>query len=219
MDALFRACCELPIKPERLRSLMEEKHYSPKELTQTILHFVDSECFYDSYDFQKDHGREPVRGELSVHNLYGLLELFLEFGFDPNAIEDDENIMSLLGYIYNGYDAANCARLLMEHGGNPNLIVEDHSVCGWLSVRIDFDISEYGPDDLDDMIHLWFVFLGYGGRATDGQELIEMKNGHSVEELRTHEQFSYIVETLPEQDNKWIMHIIHKETGEEVAVF
>lgn len=219
MDELFRACCELPIKPERLRSLMEEKHYSPKELTQTILHFVDSECFYDSYDFKKDHGREPERGELPIHNLYGLLELFLKFGLDPNEIEDDENITSMLGYVYSGYDAANCARLLMEHGGNPNLVVDDFSVCGWLSVRIDFEISEHGPDDLDDMVHLWFVLLGYGGRATNGQELVEMQNGHSVEELRAHEQFTYRVEQNADCSGKWLMHIIHKETNEEVATF
>lgn len=219
MESLYQACCEIPCDFEKIQMLLETKQYTPQELTQTILHFIDSECFYDSYAFQKDHGREPVRGELPVHNLYSLLELFLSFGFDPNAIEDDENIMSLLGYIYNGYDAANCARLLMEHGGNPNLIVEDHSICGWLSVRIDFDISEYGPDDLDDMIHLWFVFLGYGGRATNGQELIEMKNGHSVEELRAHEQFTYRVEPNADQPEKWNMHIIHKETNEEIAIY
>ena len=219
MKELYQALCKLPCDLTKIRSMLESNRYTPKELTQTILHFVDSECFYNAYDFKKEHGREPERGELPIHHLYGLLELFLEFGLDPNAIEDDENIMSMLGYVYSGYDAANCARLLMEHGGNPSLVVEDFSVCGWLSVRIDFDISEHGPDDLDDMIHLWFVLLGYGGRATNGQELVELKNGHSIEELRAHEQFTYRVDPNADQPEKWIMHIINKETNEEIATF
>lgn len=100
MEALFQACCERPCDLAKIRLLLETNHYSSQELTQTALRFVDDECYYDSWDFHKEHGREPERGELSVHYLYDVLALFLAFGMDPNDIEDDDNLMSALGYIY-----------------------------------------------------------------------------------------------------------------------
>ena len=43
-----------------------------------------------------------------------------------------------------------------------------------MGVHISFSVSEYGPDDLDDMIHTWFVLLGYGGRSSIGEKQIDM---------------------------------------------
>ena len=45
-----------------------------------------------------------------------------------------------------------------------------------------------------------------------------MKYCHS-RQLRPKTMLSYTIETFPEQNGRRIMHIIHKETGEEVAVF
>jgi hypothetical protein len=67
------------------------------------------------------------------------------------------------------------------------------------------------------MAHLCFVMMGYSRPDADGSYIVEMKNGHQIEELRMHEQFTYTIETFP--DGKWVMHIIHKDTGEDVAVF
>lgn len=219
MEELYQACCAIPCDLVKIRRLLETKHYTPKELTQTAQRFVMDDCTFDSDDFCRENGREPERRELAVHNLYELLTLLLEFGLDPNAIGDDGNIMSQLCYVYNGYDAANSMRLLLENGGNPNLMLEDYSICGWMGVRVSFDLSEYGPDDLDDMIHTWFVLLGYGSRSSTGEEQIDMKNGHSVEELRQHEQYHYVVERHSAEWNDWTMHIIQKDTGEEIAIF
>ena len=69
------------------------------------------------------------------------------------------------------------------------------------------------------MAQLCFVMMGYSGPDADGSYIVEMKNGHRIEELRMHEQFTYTIETFPEENGRWIMHIIHKETGEEIAVF
>lgn len=219
MEALYQACCELPCDLNKIEQMLKSKHYTPEELTQTILRLMDQECFIESHDFIDVHGRKPERGELHTHYLYDLLRIFLAFGLNPNEIQDGDNVMSSLGYVGNGYDAANCLRLLLEHGGDPNLVVDYESNYDYLSFRISYDMYEYDQDYIDTLVHLWFVASGYGGRYSSGIEPLEMKNGHSIEELRTHEQFAYFIEPWPDKPSCWTMHIIRKETGEEIAVF
>jgi len=68
-------------------------------------------------------------------------------------------------------------------------------------------------------VHQWFVLLGFGGRwNSSGKIPVEMKNGHSIEELRMHEQLAYFLEPWPDEPDCWTMHIVRKETGEEIAV-
>lgn len=216
MEELYQACCELPCDLGKVRHLLETNSYTPTQLMQTSIQFSDDECWAKEENLSTGNERESQKGELHVQHLYDLLKLFLEFGLDPNEIADDENIMSSLCYLYSP-EAPKCMYLLLEHGGNPNLMLEDFSICGWQSVRVDFGIGEYGPDAYNEQIYTWFVMLGYGGRATNGETLVEMKHGHEVEELRMYEQISYTIEHLP--DGKWVMHIIRKDTGEEIASF
>lgn len=219
MEKLYQACCELPCDLSKVRRLLATTQYTSSDLMRTAVQFVDWECFCESRDFVEDKGRKAQAGELHTHYLYQVLELFLEFGLDPNESTDNSNIMSCLGYVDNDYDGANCLRLLLEHGGDPNLVVEGESIFDYLMFRVNYDLGEYDIDYWDSLVHQWFVLLGFGGRwSSSGKIPVEMKNGHSIEELRMHEQIAYFLEPWPDKPECWTMHIVRKETGEEIAV-
>lgn len=230
MKELYQTCCDLPCDLTKIRSMLESNRYTPTELMHTALQFAEHANFYNFHEFINENGRKPQKGELPIHYLHDLLALFLEFGLDPNGFDQEgENIMFFLGYIEyennDGYHTADCMRLLMEHGGDPDLEVDETGILATHSSRLCYYIQHTdeieGSDeyDFDGMAHLCFVMMGYSGPDADGSYIVEMKNGHRIEELRMHEQFTYTIETFPEENGRWIMHIIHKETGEEVAVF
>ncbi len=56
-------------------------------------------------------------------NMPQVFDLLLKYGLDPNAVCEGETVLSSVSSVYNEYIAADTMALLMEHGGNPNLVV------------------------------------------------------------------------------------------------
>ena len=56
-------------------------------------------------------------------NMPQVFDLLLKYGLDPNAVCEGETVLSCVSSVYNEYIAADTMVLLMEHGGNPNLVV------------------------------------------------------------------------------------------------
>lgn len=218
IELICQACCDRPLDFRKLRQLLETQQYTPEELSRTAMWFVYEYCFGEAHAWYADHDEPPAEGSFSSMYLYGILELLLTFGLDPNLILDNDCLLNKLKLVDYEYTAANCMRLLLEHGGDPNLEVDGETVFE----DIDFDVimmnGELPYEHYDRIVHAWFVLLGYGGHLSDGREAVQMKSGHQVEELRLHEAYSFSVESTNAVKEGWILHIIRKETGEEVAV-
>ena len=56
-------------------------------------------------------------------NMPQVFDLLLKYGLDPNAVCVGETVLSSVSSVYNEYIAADIMALLMEHGGNPYLVV------------------------------------------------------------------------------------------------
>jgi len=185
---------------ERLRAELSTGQYSSEEVSLAGFRYVD-DCLFD---LTEDNYKPPLRmpGELlpgyrSSHML-DALSLLLAYGLDPNAIfftdssGEGDNIMAALRYIDNGYLAADCLALLLEHGGNPNLILNGYTIVRDTNFDLWFDM--FNQEDrlrYDALAHYWMVLVGYGAKLEDGGESIDMCPGHDVSELRQHRDFYY----------------------------
>lgn len=218
MKELYQALCELPCDLDKLQHMLEEKHYPPEDLTQTVLRFVLDECRWEADDFQSSHGREPQDHELHCFYLFDVLKLALTFGLDPNGVRDDQTLMWAMLFLDYRFIAANCLRLLIEHGGDAQQKVDGESIFGFVDFEIVFMLADTDPERYEQLVHMWLVLIGCGCYPDNGTEPVHMLSGHQLSELKEHERFDYSIEYTKSVKEGWILHIFRKDTGEEVAV-
>ena len=219
MEALYQALCELPCDLHKLQHLLEENHYPPEELTQTVLRFVLDECCWEAEDFRSSHGREPQDRELHCSYLFDVLKLTLTFGLDPNGIRDAQTLMWAMLLLDYRFVAADCLRLLIENGGDPRQEIDGESVFETVDFDVVYMLADIDSERYEQLIHMWLVLIGHGCHPDNGTEPVHMLPGHQLSELKEHECFDYSIEYTQSVKEGWIMHIIHKDTGEEIAVF
>lgn len=167
----------LPPDFEKIENELKSKKYSSQEVTTAACVFCYG-CFDEYTDFIDEHGREPLEHEIHTSYVYDICGLLLKYGLDPNLIVggkyDEDNIMYRVYWITKPYVAADTLRLLIEHGGNPMLILEDRPLCDRVEFDIWYDITEgYYLEDwyktkFDCRFHFWLVLLG--AVAQEGHE-------------------------------------------------
>ena len=119
--------------------------------------------------------------------MYDICGLLLKYGLDPNLIigekYDEDNIMYRVYWITKPYVAADTLRLLIEHGGNPMLILEDRPLCDEVEFDIWYDITEgYYLEDwyktkFDCRFHFWLVLISaVSEEGSDEKEYINHEN-------------------------------------------
>ena len=98
---------EIPPDFRRIRTELENGHYSPEEVSYAGTRFVSNECALEHLDdvnedrccLEKHRFSKPILlPNLHSTCLYEIVALLLEFGLDPNAIFDDDNTMLWLYY-------------------------------------------------------------------------------------------------------------------------
>lgn len=140
--------------------------YSREEISKAASLFI-GECFDEEYRSitpqMKGSNRDP-RLNTSVHSayLFGLIKLLLPYGLDPNFIDEGDNLLQDLCYINNEHIGAETLRLLLEHGGDPDLAVEGRSVFDQLDNDLRFDATMQPNRPLyNAMFHAWLVLLSF----------------------------------------------------------
>lgn len=173
---------------------------------------------------------ELIPGYESSH-LLEAIKLLLEYGLDPNKTFDTdchENILSELRFVMNGYQSADAAALMFEHGANPNLIIEDEGIP--LIGDMDFDVGWFLYGDVesryvaDEFMHYWMVIVGNGAKFQDGSEVVKVFQDHSalhdelfdVSKLKNHRQYYFGIVNGEEKGPSWVS-IFDKATSREVA--
>lgn len=211
---------------ERLKSELATGMYTPDDVSMAGYKYVD-DCICDLMD---ENWQTPRRtrgkvlpGYCSSHILEAL-KCLLEYGLDPNAIygdgHDQSNIMRELRYVENGYIAADSLALLLDHGGNPNLLID-----GVPFIRdIDFDLlfdfmNQMNRTRYDALVHYWMVLVGYGAKWGDGRESIDMCPGHDVSELKKHRDFYYGAIHSDRSEDHMEICFFSKHTNWEVGRF
>lgn len=183
---------------ELLKNELESGAYTPDDVSTAGFQYVyDCNC-----DLMDENWRTPSRlqgtvlpGYCSSHILKAL-KCLLEYGLDPNAVygeaHDQSNIMSELRYVENGYLAADSLALLLDCGGNPDIILNGTSLVRATNFDLLFSLNnQEDRTRFDSLVHYWMVLVGYGAKLEDGSESIDMCRGHDVSELKKHRDFYY----------------------------
>ncbi len=234
-ERLFNLMMQLPPDLPGIRAELEAGAFSPDELNAAALKFTDK-CFDESMDhaFRENEARSSggdyfswdavvVVGEHSTY-LYDLVKLLLEFGLDPNAVVEGENIMPYVRYVENEYIAADNLALLLEHGGDCRLEVDGEDVFRMIDFDVVFDAFEqHCRRKYDSLVHCWFVLLGYGARLDNEEANVDVFLDRNTDEpfdlakLKNHRSYTFGLSYTPCRGKKWSLHIFDKQTMWEVA--
>lgn len=215
MQRLYEACKQIPICLSSIKQLLRTNNYSPDQLFNVMLRFVDEDCFLETQMLLDLQGTPPQRQELHCGYLGELMKMFLQHGLTLNKVVGGQSLLSELFYVDYEYTAANTARLLLENGANPNMLLDGETIFD----AINFDIA-FGHRNMrifNERVHFWFVLIGYGGRPSNGAPPVHMADGCSYKLLRQHEKYDFSIQRSKAESGQSILHIFDRETHEEIA--
>ena len=220
VDEIKTLFAKQPSNMQGIRELLRTHNLTKEELAALAIDFVDT-CMDEYLNSIDTKYKFEKRGNLCNDYIIRAIELLLEFGFDPNAIIDDDNVMWNTMYIKNPNVAATVFRLLLENGANPNLWIpgEPETIFEYIDFKVSYD--EY-THEYFHTVQCWLVLMAYGACWTNGEIPLTMLGGNSVEIFKNFELYDYEIEELPQIPGRygcWIMHIFNAETREEVAVY
>ena len=229
---LYDLMLAIPPDLARIKQELESGVYTKDDVSMAATKFVDEECFCEEPYGESVIGVfvEPVlvQGLHSTY-LYDLIRLLLDYGLDPNAEYDDTNIMEGMKYIENEYVGADTLSLLLEHGDDINLNVEEQRQANLIDYDVAFDAHEqYIRRRFDAMVHCWFVYLGYGARLEDGTPMVDTfeecdpnwdykLKAFEMSDLKNHRNYTFGLSFVPNHGESWSLHIFDKRTCWEVA--
>ena len=219
-------------------NLLKERKNSRDDVTRAGFDYVErcqdacDEYYAEHPDQELYTHEETVCSELTAE-LPNVMKLLLEYGLDPNGACDGEygemSVMGCVTRVYDGYVAADTLALLMEHGGDPDLVIDGES----LFQDIDFDVwfDAYNmPYKMvyDSKVHCWFVMLGSSGNSKNGRELVTVYaerrdesdlDDFRISDLKDHRNYTFAITRTPSRGESCALHIIDKRTFWEVAWF
>ena len=233
IDELVNHLTKTPPDIGQARKFLSERK-RPCEVLSRVAHYVvDHFCFCEYRGAKGSEDNSPVWAKIGKESkvideklvsyyLPDILALLLDFGMNPNEIvnedSNEENLMEMLKGVDYKDCAGRCIRILLEHGGDPNLIIDDKSLMSTIDFDVVFDVG-YGYD-LPQVVQCWLVLIGFGGRLEDGRLPVKMSDGYKPEIFKDFEKFKWSVshmEPSPVIPEGWRLHIYENDTGIEVA--
>ncbi len=210
----------------QLKTLLESHAFSADEVSEAAYHYVDR-CCTDLMDIEGLSLYEGFGGVVpgcpSSH-MVEAVQLLLEYGLNPNAIYNDENIMAVLKFIYNGYIAADTLSLLLSHGGNPILTVDGETILDDTGFYVSFDLAEIEDRvRYDALVHYWMVLVGFCVAAKVENIAVKPCGNFDLSNLKNHRNYYFGAVDKPEnpehRSNDWDMYIFDRRTNKAVAVY
>ena len=219
---------EMPPKFNEAKAFLNETALQPDSITKVAIGYAE-QCFLDvdqapSVKADTSAFAGIIPGLHSTY-IYDVVMLLLDYGLNPNAVfgspHQRHNIMESVLFVDNGYLGADTLVLLLENGGDPNLMLDGQSIFD----QVDFDIF-FGAIEqeirwrYDAWVHMWFVLLGYGGTAKENELPVHVFKEYETNEifdlkkLRNHRDFYY---GLSVEEKEATIHIYDKRTFWEVA--
>lgn len=215
--------------------LVQAGGYTPEDITKVAIRYAD-ECRFNVCDYVSEntsgHTALPtvsfpdgVVPGLPSSYLYDVIKFLLPYGVDSNAVFGETysqyNLMDSLLFVDNEYVAPDTLTLLLENGGNPNLIVDGESIYDQVAFEVWFgSIEQAHRWRYDPWVHIWFVLLAYGGKPRSnnlGICLFREYNKNetfSLAKLKDHRNYYY---GLSYENQSRVVHIYDKSTLWEVA--
>ena len=212
---------------DKLVSMLSAGAFSVEEIDTAASVYVE-DCInlldYDDSRFENAMFGEDIPGIESSHFLEAI-RILLEYGLDPNYCSSNsftDYIIGNLRFVFNGYQSADAAALMFEHGGNPNMIFDDCSLID----DLDFDVMWFLGGDVDSryiadsFMHYWMTVVGYGARFTNGADVVVEYGNFKACDFRDHR--NYYCGFIHVKDDDGSVHLsaisfFDKRTNREVA--
>lgn len=211
----------IPPNFEAAAHLLGTEKFTSDEVTRVAIKYSD-ECFCEVSDLA--HVNKTPRSKEIVPDLHStyivdVIKFLLQHGLDPNGIHEDCNIMDSLQYVDNELLAADAMALLLEYGGNVNLIVDGEELFRAINFDVFFDaVEQYDRHYYASLVHLWMVMIGYGARM-DTKAIRVFKEFDSADyfdlnKLKNHRNYYF---GLSRPEKYLIVHIFDNDTLWEVV--
>ncbi len=220
IKGLVELCSIHALDYVEIEDYITSHEFTPEEITYTAICLCDS-AFLEIKEFVYMKERFPNEDELITTGWVALFDIFIRHGLNATLVfcEDGvnhENIIQDLRDIDNGDIAPTILRNILTVGGDPNVRIDGCSFFEELEADVIFDVVEQDDKRLFDIqFKYWLVMMGFGGYMKNHQCPVKMIDGYGQEIFKEFEKFHYRIE-FTEKD--WIMHILDKETGMEVAM-
>ncbi len=230
MDKLYDACIRLPFDINRIRTILENKRYSPQTLSMVMLRFTEKACEdFDALICNTTH--YPEKHEVLWGYIYELTELFLEYGLDPSILADGKSFVDMLHFCDFKYTGADTLCLLLENGMDPNIQYDSGSsffIELDSDIILDISLGLIEDDDTDNLhhgmwqiydinFHMWLAFIGYGAKTLSRNPPVHLTEGYTTDIFKKHEHFDFRIEYTTTDSDGFILHIFERDTGNEVA--
>ncbi|MBQ3014114.1 MAG: hypothetical protein IJD75_03105 [Clostridia bacterium] len=213
----------VPLDFSAVKKLLNKEEFSLEEVTRVALGYVDA-CYDDESRFLGD--KNVLFSKEIVPNLHSayiveVVRLLLPYGLEPNGIYGYGNIMREIAYMHNEYLGADALALLLENGGDPNLMLPflEESVFE----SIDFDaffgaVEQENRTKYDAWVHAYMVMIGYGAHIREDRIEVfkeyDSEQYFDLKKLRNHRDFYF---GLTERKEGISISIYDKETLWEVV--
>jgi len=153
--------------------------------------------------------------------LYSVISFLLEQGLDPNTryapgTTEEDDVMSALKFVYGPDEGARTMRLLLEHGGDPNLETDWGTPFEWIDTDLSFaPLFAEEKDQCENFVQCLLVMQAYGGHFKDGAVPFVMRDGYRTEIFKEFEKFDFRIGHDEEEHGS--IHVFEKATGTVVA--
>ena len=206
---------------------LESGVFSTEDINTAAIQYID-DCtsLLDGDDPRYENAAfgEDIPGIESSH-LLEAIRILLRFGLNPNYSLNNDltgNIMWIMHFVFNGYQAVDAVALLLENGGNPNLSFDGCSLIADLCADIPWFLggdveSRYIADSF---MHYLMVFIGYGAKWENGNDIVVTYDDFETSGFRDHRKFYHgFIHVKYEDDpyNTSAVSLFDKTTNREVA--
>lgn len=158
-----------------------------------------------------------------AENVLFVLQTALQNGLDPNYLYEEhpsrvKNIMwEFVAALRWSIAVPRGIRMLLEHGGDPNLTVNDERVF-WL---VDAFLEYCGANTPINVLYAWLVMAAYGGNEDNlAYPPFRMLADTLRDALKRFENYAFVFEPASEGAHRQanVLCIIDRRTGEKIAV-
>lgn len=215
--ALLDELRQIPPDFQRLKDELDSGNYTSDDVSMAALQYMN-DCFWEQvYEDHRIIDSVVIPGLHSTY-VFDVVRLLSQYGLNPNAVYENYNIMQEVRYIENGYLGADTLALLLEHGGDVNLMVDDDTLFRSMDFDVMFDaFNQEIRRRFDALVHCWFVVLGYGAKLDDGRDPIDTFDGFDIGKLKKHREYTFGLSKIPSRAENWSLHIFDRRTFWEVA--
>ena len=221
-EKLFRMLYTKDFNAAELETQLESGAFSADDINQAAYEYVEYCTDIPDYEEYDKHALgETIPGIESSH-LLEAIRILLDYGLDPNASMDQEsinsNIMYSMLFVENGYQAADAAKLMLEHGGNPNIVIAEEDMPAFMM----WDFWYFLGGDVesryiaDSVVHYIMVYLGFGAKWRNGDEIIKTFGDFKVSDFIDHRKYYYGIVRSETEETLWVS-FFEKATNREVA--